>query len=72
MMRIAHAVGTQQWPAFHLQSDHRELTGDKTERRVARRGEAEQRIGPVPDGEHRLGVKIRQKILLSRNASGDD
>ena len=57
---VAHGVGAQQWPAVYFQADHGELPADEAEAGVTRGGEAEKRVGPVPDGQHRLGIHRRQ------------
>ncbi|MGY4442782.1 hypothetical protein ACVW04_005601 [Bradyrhizobium sp. LM2.3] len=52
-----HAVGSQQRLALDFQSDHRELAVLEAEAGIARRGEAEQGIGPVPDRQNRFLLK---------------
>jgi len=47
VVRADDAVSAQQRFAIHPQSDHREMAIGKTQRRVARGGEAEEAIGPV-------------------------
>ena len=44
-----HAVGAQQRAALDLEADHRELPVLEAEAGIAGGGEAEKRVGPVPD-----------------------
>src|SRR6202000_2039544 len=57
MIGARHAVGAQQWTAVDLEADHRELSIEEAEAGIAGGGEAEQRVGPVPDGKNFLSVK---------------
>ena len=52
-----HAVGAQQRPALDLEADHRELPVLETEAGIAGGGEAEKRIGPMPDRKNFLSIE---------------
>ena len=58
VVRAGDAVGTQQWTTVHFQANHGELAVFETEAGVAGAGEAEERVGPVVDGEDGLLVEI--------------
>src|SRR3954463_15271797 len=53
-----NAVGAQQRLLADFQADHGELAVAKTERRVARGGEGEQRVGPVMDAQDAFLVEV--------------
>src|SRR3546814_15135132 len=55
---LFRSVGAQQRPALDLQADHRELAIGEPEAGVAGGREAEQRVGPMVDAEHGLGVQV--------------
>ena len=61
-----HAVGAQQRPALDLEADHRELAVLEAEAGIAGGGEAEKRIGPVPDGKNFLSDRMRSCVLVFR------
>ena len=52
-----HAVGAQQRPAIDLEADHRKLAVLEAETGIAGGGEAEKRIGPVPDRKNFLSIE---------------
>src|ERR1700716_1918525 len=61
------AVGTQQRLLADLQADHREFAVAKTERRIARGGEAEQRVGPVMDAQDAFLIEVAHVSTVSRS-----
>ena len=52
-----HAVGAQQRTALDLEADHRKLPVLESEAGIAGGGEAEKRIGPVPDRKNFLSIE---------------
>ena len=52
-----HAVGAQQRPALDLEADHRKLPVLEAEAGIAGGGEAEKRIGPMPDRKNFLSIE---------------
>ena len=52
-----HAVGAQQRTAIDLEADHRELPVQESKAGISGGGEAEKRIGPVPDGKNFLSME---------------
>src|SRR5712664_4713299 len=58
------AVGAQQRFFADLQTDHREFAVAKTKRRVARGGEAEQRVGPVMDAENAFLIEVARLSMV--------
>src|SRR6266851_1733133 len=58
------AVGAQQRLLADLQADHGEFAVAKTERRMARGGEAEQRVGPVMDAENAFLIEVAHLSMV--------
>ncbi len=69
------AVGAQQRLVVHPKADHREVAILEPERRVTGRGEGEQLVGPVMDGQHTFFVEsahgISMKVEKVRGAQDD-
>src|SRR5689334_18741792 len=57
MVGTRHRIGAHQGTAFDFEADHRELPVLKSEARIAGRGKAEKRIGPVPDSKNFLSIE---------------
>src|SRR4029079_16874514 len=60
-----HAVGAQQRTAVDLEADHRELPVLEPEAGIARRAEAEQRVGPVPLSKNFLSIERAHDVFFS-------
>src|SRR5258708_18868210 len=57
MVGARHAVGAHQGTAIDLDADHGELSILEAETGIAGRGEAEKRIGPMPDSKNFLSIE---------------
>jgi hypothetical protein len=62
-----HAVGAQQGAAVDLEADHRELAVLEAKAGIAGGGEAEKRIGPVPDGKNFLSMECAHRVSFFRS-----
>ena len=60
-------VGAHQRATLDFQTDHDELTIDKTQARIAGAGEAEQGVIPVVDAGDFLVINIRHIFIQNRN-----
>ena len=70
MVCARHAIGAQQRAALDLEAHHGELAAAKAEGAIARGGEAEQRVGPMPNAENLFFVESGHARMLSKVAGG--
>src|SRR5665213_2422424 len=61
-----HAVGAQQRTAIDLEADHRELPVKESKAGIAGGGEAEKRVGPVPDRKNFLSMECAHVFWFFR------
>src|SRR6202040_2241960 len=61
-----HAVGAHQGPAVDLQADHGELAVLESKAGIAGGGEAEKRVGPVPDRKNFLSMECAHVFWFFR------
>src|SRR5258708_36725871 len=66
MVGARHAVGAHQGTAIELDADHGELSILEAETGIAGRGEAEKRIGPMPDSKNFLSIECAHGFWFSR------
>ena len=66
MIGAGHGVGAQQRTALDLEPDHGELAVLESEAGIAGGGEAEKRIGPVPDRKNSLSIECAHGFWFFR------